>query len=415
MLLLYRCVVFAAEGLLLIIGLFHRRVALLLKARREGLAALKHARIPEDSEVWWFHCASLGEYEQARPVMQALKKSHANRFIALSFFSPSGYFPAKQSKDADLVFCLPADTPANNRMVLRILKPHAAVWVKYDFWFGYLDALHRRHISLYIISAVFRNNHFLFRFPGRLFLPILKKCRFLFTQDERSARILNEQGFTRVLHAGDTRFDRAVQLREQTAPVPMAEVFRQESLLVVAGSCWQTEESLLHGFIAAQGIKNWRLILVPHDVSEAHIQSIMEQYAEVGIRRWSEFKEADPGIHVLVVDSIGLLSRLYRYAHIAVIGGGYRGALHNILEAATFGMPVLFGPETKKHWEAAASIESGCGFQPADAHEFNSVLNSLLTNEAMRRKASLSARNFIEEHAGATDIIMKHILVQGHE
>lgn len=408
-LLLYRCVVFAAEGLLQLLSLFHLRAALLLKARREGLAALKRARIPSDAEVWWIHCASLGEYEQARPVMQELKKGHKNRYIALSFFSPSGYFPAKQSKDADLVICLPADTPANNRMVLNILKPHAAVWVKYDFWFGYLNALHRKHISLYIISAVFRKDHFLFRFPGRLFLPVLKKCRLLFTQDEASVQILREQGFQRVLQAGDTRFDRALQLREQVAPLPMAEVFRQESLLLIAGSCWQAEESLLHGFIKAHGMKDWKLILVPHDVSEAHIQAVLAQYAEMGIRRWSEFQEADPGIHVLVVDCIGLLTSLYRHAHIAVIGGGYRGALHNILEAATFGMPVLFGPETKKHWEAAASVESGCGFQPADAHEFNAVLNTLITDKGMRRKAALSARSFIEERAGATEVIMEHI------
>ena len=406
---LYRCVVFAAEGLLQLISLFHKRAALLIRARGEGLAALKQARIPEGAEVWWIHCASLGEYEQARPVMQQLKKGHTNRYVALSFFSPSGYFPAKQSKDADLVFCLPADTPANNRKVLNILQPHAAIWVKYDFWFGYLNALHRKDISLYIISAVFRKNHFLFRFPGKLFLPLLKKSRFLFTQDKTSARILNEQGFTRVLQAGDTRFDRALQLREQAVPVPMAEVFRQESLLVVAGSCWQAEESLLHAFIVAHGMKDWKLILVPHDVSDAHIQSIVDRYAEVGIRRWSEFQESDPGIHVLVVDSIGLLSRLYRHAHIAVIGGGYRGALHNMLEAATFGMPVLFGPETEKHWEAAASVAAGCGFQLADAHEFNNVLNTLLRDEAIRRKAAQSAHSFIEEHAGATKIIMEQI------
>jgi 3-deoxy-D-manno-octulosonic-acid transferase len=408
-LLLYRFLVFSAEGLLQLLSLFHKRAALLKRARREGLIALKEVSIPADAEVWWFHCASLGEYEQARPVMQELKRQDARRYIALSFFSPSGYFPAKNSKDADLVFCLPSDTPVNNRMVLNILKPQAAIWVKYDFWFGYLQAMNTRGIPFYVISAVFRSSHFLFRFPGNLLLPILKKSEWVFTQDSVSAGVLKEQGFTRVLQAGDTRFDRVMQLREHAELLPMAEVFRQESLLLVAGSCWEAEESIIRAYIAAKGMKDWKLILVPHDVSESHIQAILKQYAETGIRRWSEFHEADPGVHVLVVDSIGLLSRLYRHAHISVIGGGFRGALHNILEAATFGMPVMFGPETKKHWEAAASIEAGCGFQFIDSNDFQTQLNMLLDHEARRKNAARSALSFIEKNAGATRIILNHI------
>ncbi len=404
---LYRLLIFAAEGLLRLLALFHRRAAALLEARRDSLGALKHAVIPKDCEVWWVHCASLGEFEQARPVMQELKRRNDKVFIALSFFSPSGYFPSKNTGDADLVFCLPPDTHANNRRVLNVLNPHGVIWVKYDFWFGYLRALQLRQTPCYLIAAVFRKGHFLFRFPGMLFLPLLKQFRNIFTQDEASALLLKNHGFNAVECAGDTRFDRVLQLREGAAPLPMAEVFRQESLLVIAGSSWPAEEALLHQFITRYGMNDWKLLLVPHDVSGTHINALLAQFAAFGAKRWSEFEMADPGLHVLVVDSIGLLARLYRHAQVAFVGGGYKGALHNILEAAAFGMPVLFGPETDKHWEAQAAVEAGCGFKVGDAQVFSATLADLLENEHVREKAGQAAVEFVRGHAGATQMIAK--------
>lgn len=407
---LYRLLLLCAEALLPLFSLFHRRAAALRTARKDGHDAFERAVIPENAEVWWFHCASLGEYEQARPVMQQLKRGNPKVFIALSFFSPSGYFPAKKSPDAQLVFCLPSDNPRNNRKVLQKLKPHAAVWVKYDFWFGYLNALHRRQIPLYVIAAVFRENHFLFRFPGRAFLPLLRACRYIFTQDAHSEALLHEQGFTEVKFTGDTRFDRVLQISAQSEPIPQAAVFKQESLLVVAGSSWPAEEALLHDYIVRHGLKGWKLILVPHDVSEPHIETIVTKFAPFGMKRWSQFDPADPGVHAVVVDSIGLLSRVYRHADIAVVGGGFRGALHNILEAAVYGLPVIFGPDTARYWEAQAAVEAGCGFQVKDAGSFSAALLHFLEEKPAREAAGLAAKTFIGRNSGATQRICEHFI-----
>jgi 3-deoxy-D-manno-octulosonic-acid transferase len=405
-LLLYRILVALAEGLLRPFSLFHRRAAALLRIRKEGIQALRQVQIPEGAEVWWVHCASLGEFEQARPVMQELKKQRKNVFIALSFFSPSGYFPARNTQDADFVFALPADRPVCNRLVMQALKPAAAIWVKYDFWFGYLNALNRANVPLFVIAAVFSKQHFLFRFPGKLLLPVLKQSRCIFTQDAQSLLELQEQGFTQVQHAGDTRFDRVLQLNKYAEPVPMAQVFRQESLLVIAGSSWPAEEALLRTFIDRYGMVGWKLILVPHDVSEAHIKDLQDRFHSLGVRLWSEFTEADSGVHILIVDSIGLLSRLYRHAHIAVVGGGYRGALHNILEAAVYGMPVVFGPQTHKYWEAQVAVAAGWGFQPKDQEQFDETMQELLYSEERRNAATRASAACVQQHAGATEIIL---------
>lgn len=406
-LLLYHFLVAVAEGLLGPFSMFHRRAAALLRIRKEGVKDLQQVKIPEGAEVWWVHCASLGEFEQARPVMQELKKQRSNVFVALSFFSPSGYVPARNTKDADFVFALPADLPAYNRMVINALKPAAAIWVKYDFWFGYLNALNRAKVPLYLIAAVFPKRHFLFRFPGKFLLPVLKQSRSIFTQDAQSLTLLQEQGFAQAQQAGDTRFDRVLQLHSQATPVPMADVFRQESLLVIAGSSWPVEEEMLRAFMERHGMHGWKLMLVPHDVSEAHIQDLQVRFHSFGVRRWSEFTEADSGVHVLIVDSIGLLSRLYRHAHIAFVGGGYKGALHNILEAAVYGMPVIFGPQTEKFWEAQAAVAAGWGFQPLNQNHFDEVLQQLLGSESSRKNAAQASAAAVRHHAGATDIIMQ--------
>jgi 3-deoxy-D-manno-octulosonic-acid transferase len=406
-LLLYRFLVALAEVLLRPFSLFHRRAAALQRIRKEGILALKQVQVPAGAEVWWVHCASLGEFEQARPVMQELKKQREHVFIALSFFSPSGYVPARNTKDADFVFALPADLPAYNRLVMKVLKPVAAIWVKYDFWFGYLHALNHAKIPLFVIAAVFPKKHFLFRFPGNILLPVLKASRCIFTQDARSLSVLQEQGFTQVQHAGDTRFDRVLQLQKHAEAVPMAEVFRQESLLVIAGSSWPAEEELLRNFIDRHGMDGWKLILVPHDVSAAHIQTLQARFESLGARLWSEFTEADAGVHILIVDSIGLLSRLYRHAHLAVVGGGYRGALHNILEAAVYGMPVVFGPQTHKYWEAQVATAAGWGFQPEDQQQFDETLQQLLSSDERRTAAAQAAQASVQQHAGATRIILQ--------
>jgi 3-deoxy-D-manno-octulosonic-acid transferase len=386
---------------------FNAKVRRMRLGWKESKNNLESLTIPTDRHVWWFHCASLGEFEQAVPVIKAVKASDARAFIAVTFFSPSGYEPRKNSSLADFVCYLPPDTPAARRLLIDKLNPHAVIWVKYDFWFGYLRSLKQEQIPLYLISSTFRNNHFLLRFPANILLPVLQQFTHIFTQDKNSADLLQRHGYSRVVHAGDTRFDRVAELQREPVQNALAEIFRGEDLLVIAGSSWPEEEKLLETYIRTHGMRGWKLLLVPHDISENHIKAILEKFAIHGIGKWSAFTPEQSELRILVVDSIGLLATLYRYAHIAIIGGGFKGGLHNMLEAAVHGMPILFGPETGKFWEASAGIEAGFAYTFSDAEGLSSTLGTLMSNEPLRLLCAEKSKSFCMEQAGATQRIME--------
>jgi 3-deoxy-D-manno-octulosonic-acid transferase len=353
--------------------------------------------------LWWFHCASLGEFEQAVPVMEALRKDIPGVRIAVSFFSPSGYRIRKNTPLADLVFYLPPDTAANNRFLLQQLKPAAVVWVKYEFWFGYLRAFRRNQIPYFLLAATFREGHFLTRFPGKALFPAVADFTHICTQDEASADLLRNNGAARVTFTGDTRFDRVALTMQRAERIPLAEAFRGEDLLVIAGSSWPEEENLLAAYLKQHGVSGLKLLIVPHDISADHVNNICTQFAIWGVKRWSEYQAGETGVHVLVVDSIGLLSSLYQYGHVAVIGGGYGTAgLHNILEAAAFGMPIVCGPNTGKFWEAEAGRKAGFVFQPADEKAFTETLDQLIQQEDFRLQSARSAAEFCRQRRGAT-------------
>jgi 3-deoxy-D-manno-octulosonic-acid transferase len=353
--------------------------------------------------LWWFHCASLGEFEQAVPVMEALRSDIPGVRIAVSFFSPSGYRIRKNTPLADLVFYLPPDTAANNRFLLQQLKPAAVVWVKYEFWFGYLRSFRQKGIPYFLLSATFRSGHFLTRYPGKSLFPEVAGFTHIFTQDEASAARLRSNGASKVTATGDTRFDRVAATLEKATRIPEAEAFRQEDLLIIAGSSWPEEETLLAAYLKEHGVSGLKLLIVPHDISADHVNNICTQFAIWDVKRWSEYQAGETGVHVLVVDSIGLLSSLYQYGHVAVIGGGYGTAgLHNILEAAAFGMPIVCGPNTGKFWEAEAGRKAGFVFQPADEKAFTETLDQLIQQEDFRLQSARSAAEFCRQRRGAT-------------
>jgi len=353
--------------------------------------------------LWWFHCASLGEFEQAVPVMEALRAEVPAVRIVVSFFSPSGFRARKHSPLADIVFYLPPDTAANNRFLLRQLKPAAVVWVKYEFWFGYLRSFRKQQIPSFLLAATFREGHFLSKFPGKALFPEVAAFNHIFTQDEASAERFNTCGAPRVSCIGDTRFDRVAATRMKVERIPAAEAFRQEELLVIAGSSWPEEETLIAAFLKEKGLSGAKWLIVPHKVDARHVDEICTRFALWGVARWSDYAPGDPGIHVLVVDSIGLLASLYQYGHIAVIGGAYGNTgLHNILEAAAFGLPIICGPNTGKFWEAEAGREAGFVFQPANESAFIQTLQQLISQEEMRRQSGAAAARFCEQRRGAT-------------
>lgn len=407
----YRLLIHLAILLLAPFMRLHPRLKALKEGWRESKLQLQRFEADPTRPLWWFHCASLGEFEQAVPVMEALRDSIPGVRIAVSFFSPSGYRARKNTPLADLVFYLPPDTAANNTFLLHRLKPSAVVWVKYEFWFGYLRAFRKNQIPSFLLAATLRAGHFLTKFPGKLLFAEVAAFRHIFTQDVDSEARFKAAGAQRVTCTGDTRFDRVATTRQKAERIPVAEAFRQEDLLVIAGSSWPEEEELLEAFLRKHGLSGAKWLIVPHHVDGKHIDEICARFAFWGVARWSAYTPGDPGIHVLVVDRIGLLSSLYQYGDIAVIGGAFgKTGLHNILEAAVFGMPVVCGPNTAKFWEAEAGRVAGFVFQPNDQAAFISTMEALCGNEAARRKAATQAAQFCEERCGATGRVLSAML-----
>ncbi|MFQ5334892.1 MAG: 3-deoxy-D-manno-octulosonic acid transferase [Flavobacteriales bacterium] len=357
-------------------------------------------------ERWvWFHCASLGEFEQGRPVMEAYKKRHREHKILLTFFSPSGYEVRKDYSGADHVCYLPLDTPTNARRFLDTLQPLMAVFIKYEFWMNFFEATHKRKIPLYVISAVFRPEQHFFHWHGRWQRRIFNYCTRLFVQDELSADLLATLGCTQVTLSGDTRFDRVYEIAGNPEQNPVAEAFAGDKRVVIAGSTWPKDEDILIRWIK-EDESGLKYIIAPHNVDKSRIAGLMKALP-AGSRLLSglDVRES-PETQVLVVDSVGQLAHLYRYGHIAYVGGGFGAGIHNILEPAAFGLPVLFGPAFEKFREAYEMIERGAAFAFTDYKMFNRRMQFLLRDEMILRMASEMSRSYVREKRGAVQSII---------
>ncbi len=382
---------------------FNRKAALWVRGRK-GWKKQITGKFSLTDTVYWFHCASLGEFEQGRPVIELIKKKMPEVKILLTFFSPSGYEIRKNFESADLVMYLPADRPRNVRYFIKQANPAKAVFIKYEFWYNYLSELHRQSVPVYLISGVFRSSQHFFKFTGKYFLNHLKQFNHFFVQDRESENILLKAGIRQVTVSGDTRFDRVYSISQLAAGNPLLANFKAENRLVVAGSSWPRDEEIITRYInTKQTDAKW--IFAPHEVDDAHIIQL-EKLLKVPVIRYSEAGDADLSAYmVLIIDSIGLLSSVYKYADISVIGGGFGKGIHNILEPATWGIPVIFGPNHNKFNEANELVKTGGAMTFDDYSRFESIINDFLTNQKMLIRSSEISLQYVKENLGASQFV----------
>ncbi|HOP00185.1 MAG TPA: glycosyltransferase N-terminal domain-containing protein [Bacteroidales bacterium] len=396
---LYNLGIFLYRFIATLVSPFNRKAALWVKGQKETFKVLQK-NIVRGEKYFWFHCSSLGEFEQGRPVMEALGKEKPEYKILLTFFSPSGYEIRKKWPLADVVCYLPSDTPSGARRFIRMVRPEGAVFVKYEFWSNYISELNTQGIPLYLISAVFRPGQIFFRWYGGFFRAMLYKFRWIFVQDEESKNLLGRQGIVNVTVAGDTRFDRVLKIVSESKDIPVLEQFRGGEKLFLAGSSWKPDEEIIAGYINSNPAK-MKWVFAPHEIDDENIRRL-ERLFTVRCTRFSRFGEGDKDARVLIIDNIGMLSSAYRYAFIAEVGGGFGKGIHNVLEPACWGIPVLFGPVHGKFREAVELIEAGGAAVFRNNDEFGSVIDRWLSDDNLYRKAAKTAGNYVVKNSGAT-------------
>ncbi len=371
----------------------------------EKIAAGISAKRTDNQRLVWMHCASLGEFEQGRTVMEALKKQHPEVQILLTFFSPSGYEVRKNYPHADWVFYLPFDTKSNATRFLELVRPDLAIFVKYEFWYYYLTLLKVRKIPTLLISAIFRPSQPFFKWYGWLHREMLGCFDEILVQDEASLELLGKINLKNVTLAGDNRVDRVLEIAKHPSALPLVELFCGDASVLVCGSTWPADEALLNPIFTHENFKDWKFILAPHDVQPARLKEIESKVAVKTIR-FTQLSNANHSeARLLLVDNIGLLSSLYGYGKIAYIGGGFGQSIHNTLEPAAHGLPVVFGPKYHKFEEAVWLVEKGGGFVVRNGEELICVLENL-TNPVQQQKAAVATKQYFVQRAGATQQVM---------
>ncbi|MVN92639.1 3-deoxy-D-manno-octulosonic acid transferase [Mucilaginibacter aquatilis] len=358
----------------------------------------------------WFHFASLGEFEQGRPVLEQVKIKYADHKIVITFFSPSGYEVRKNTIFADTVYYLPLDSAKNAREFIEAINPSIAVFTKYEYWYHYFNELHKRHIPLYVISAIFRPKQIFFKWYGGVHRQMLLKVTRFFVQDEASKDLLKTIGIHNVLISGDTRFDRVYANAQSPKNLPLIETFVEGKKVFVAGSTWPQDEDLLAPLIERKG--DWKFIFAPHEIGEEKITRLLNVLPKGKVMRFSEFPRLDDisGYQVLVIDNIGMLSSLYQYGHIAYIGGGFGAGIHNTLEAAAFGLPVVFGPNYQRFKEACDLINLKGGFAINNGEQLQQITDKLIADDNYRKIAGNISKAYVDKSKGATELIITTLL-----
>ena len=361
---------------------------------------------PEGGYIW-IHASSLGEFEQGRPIIEAIKAHYPEQKIAITFFSPSGYEVRKNYPKADLICYLPFDLPNNVNRFLNILKPKQAIFIKYEFWGNYLNALAKRNIPTYIISAIFRPSQIFFRPYGSYFRRILQNFEHLYVQDENSKKLLKDIGITKVSVTGDTRFDRVLEIRSQAKELPLIEQFSKGNFTLIAGSSWPKDEEIFIDYFNRH--PEMKLNIAPHEIHEEHIQFILSRLNRTAIRYTQADEKNIQKADCIIIDCFGLLSSIYRYGQVAYVGGGFGAGIHNVPEAAVYGIPVIFGPNHKKFKEAKELIIAGGGFSISRSEDFELVMDRLLENKEFLSKAGITAGQYIQNNSGASKKILKEL------
>ncbi len=403
MLFLYDLGIQLYRVLILLASLKSKKAAAWIEGRNDILNRIAN-QINTNPERIWFHFASLGEFEQGRPVLEEIKSKYPEISIVMTFFSPSGYEIRKDYTLAEHVFYLPLDTRKNAREFVQLIRPSIAVFTKYEYWYHYFEELHMNNIPLFIVSGIFRKDQPFFKWYGGLHREMLTMVSHFFVQNELSKALLSDLGLTNVSVTGDTRFDRVVKNVSQVSGIPGVKEFCGKWKVFIAGSTWPEDESLIAAL--ARNHPDWKFIVAPHEVDSAHIRDIEKLF--INSVKFSSLKQSMVDKQVLIIDNIGMLSSLYQYGDIAYIGGGFGVGIHNIQEAAAFGLPVIFGPKYHNFQEAIDLIASGASFSIKDLDELSLRMN-YLENEEVRSKLGTAAKDYVLQKAGASRIIVKYL------
>ena len=417
---IYNIVIYFVLWGIAIASLFNEKVRKMWRGEREAFKILKQ-KVDPNAKYIWFHAASLGEFEQGRPLMERIRKDYPQYKILLTFYSPSGYEVRKNYEGADIICYMPVDTRLNAIRFLRLVRPVMAFFIKYEFWSNFLHILKYRNIPTYSVSSIFREDQVFFKWYGRSYAGVLKCFTRFFVQNEESKRLLEGIGITAVDVVGDTRFDRVLQIKEAAKQLPICEAFRtgvassqsadvphHDFKVFVAGSSWPPDENIFIPFFNEH--KDWRLLIAPHVIAEEHLKLILSLIKGKKVVRYTQTTpEEAADADVLIIDCFGLLSSMYNYGDVAYIGGGFGVGIHNTLEAAVWNMPVIFGPNNKKFQEAQGLLKSGGGFEINTYEDFSGLMSSLMNDETFLNQAGDKAGAFVAHLAGATDKVLASV------
>ena len=394
-----------------IASLFNEKVRKMWRGERNAIRVLREKLDPKAQYVW-FHAASLGEFEQGRPLMEQLRKEHPEYKILLTFFSPSGYEVQKNYVGADIICYLPIDTITNARRFLRTVRPVMAFFIKYEFWYNYLHILKHRQVPVYSVSSIFRPDQIFFKWYGKQYARVLKCFTHFYVQNQVSKDLLAKIGIKEVTIVGDTRFDRVLQIKEAAKQLPIVEHFISgESKVFVAGSSWQPDEEIFIPWFKKH--PDWKLIIAPHVIDEAHLQQIEKMLEGFRVERYTRLAAQNninlSASNVLMIDCFGLLSSIYHYGDVAYVGGGFGVGIHNLLEAAVWDMPVIFGPNNQRFQEAQGLKACEGGFEIKDAADFDAVMQRFLDDSSAIAVSGKKAGAYVERMTGATTKILSEV------
>jgi 3-deoxy-D-manno-octulosonic-acid transferase len=409
MLFLYNLIIILASQVVKLLALFSPKMKLFVDGRKEVFPIIQNKINPNDKTIW-FHAASLGEYEQGLPVIEKIKVQYPNHKIVVTFFSPSGYEVRKNNTIADATVYLPLDTKSNAQKFIKAINPELVFFIKYEYWPNYLNELKKLEIKTYLISGIFREKQAFFKWYGGFYRNALKTFNYFFVQNESSKNLIQSIGFNNVKISGDTRFDRVVAILERNNSLDFIEQFKDNKTTIVIGSSWPKDENLLVNYInnASDEIK---FIIAPHNIKADQISNLKSQITKSSVL-FSEKSNVDlSNFNVFIIDTIGILTKIYSYADIAYVGGGYGNTgVHNILEPATFGVPIVIGPNYSHFAEAIALVhQEGC-VSISNQNELDEAFDNLISNEDVRHEKGHICSTFVQMNKGATEVILKHII-----
>ena len=405
---LYTLLVEIVQQLLKIVALFSPKIKLFVEGRKTTFSTLQ-SKLQKSDKTIWFHAASLGEYEQGLPVIEKMKNQFPNHKIVVTFFSPSGYEVRKNNTVADVTIYLPLDTKTNAKKFIDTVNPEIAFFIKYEYWPNYLNELKNRQIKTYLISGIFREKQSFFKWYGGFYRNALKSFNHFFVQNDLSKNLLQKIGFNNVTVSGDTRFDRVVSILERDNSLNFIEEFKNNTTTIVIGSSWPKDEDILVNYINSSN-HNTKFIIAPHNIKEEQISNLKSQITKKNVL-FSEKKNKNLSeFDVFIIDTIGILTKIYSYADIAYVGGGFGNpGVHNILEPATFGVPIIIGPNFSHFAEATTLVhQEGC-ISISNQEELNQAFNLLIQNEDERYEKGHICSTFVQMNKGATEKILKKI------